>query len=73
MGKEHAGCGQHFQFHLTKKWRIIKKISILQNVEDAIVEMAQRHPLTIIDIPNVIGISEINAKQWVNSLKVMQS
>jgi len=31
--------------------------------------MAKRRPLTIIDIANVIGISEVNAKQWVNSLK----
>ncbi len=41
----------------------------VQNVEDAIVEMAKRRPLTIIDIANIIGISEVNAKQWVNSLK----
>jgi len=40
----------------------------VQNVEDAIVEMAKRRPLTIIDIANVIGISEVNAEQWVNSI-----
>jgi len=41
----------------------------VQNVEDAIAEMAKRRPLTIIDIANVIGISEVNAEQWVNCLK----
>jgi hypothetical protein len=25
--------------------------------------------LTIVDIANVIGISEVNAEEWVNSLK----
>jgi DNA-binding IscR family transcriptional regulator len=29
----------------------------------------KRRPLTIIDIANVIGISEVNAEQWVNNLK----
>ncbi len=40
-----------------------------QKIEDAIVEMAKRRPLTIIDIANVLGISEANAKKWVNGLK----
>jgi hypothetical protein len=40
----------------------------VQNVEDAIVEMAKRRPLTIIDIANVIGISEVNDRQRVNSM-----
>ncbi|HZV45977.1 MAG TPA: radical SAM protein [Thermodesulfovibrionales bacterium] len=41
----------------------------IQNVEEAIIEMAQRRPLTIIDIANVLGISEANAEKWVNGLK----
>jgi len=40
-----------------------------QNVEDAIVEMAKRRPVTIVDIANVLGISEANAEKWVNGLK----
>jgi wyosine [tRNA(Phe)-imidazoG37] synthetase (radical SAM superfamily) len=39
------------------------------NVEEAIIEMAQRRPLTIIDIANVLGISEANTEKWVNGLK----
>jgi wyosine [tRNA(Phe)-imidazoG37] synthetase (radical SAM superfamily) len=40
-----------------------------QNVEDAIVEMAKRRPVTLIDISNVLGISEDNAKQMIRGLK----
>lgn len=40
----------------------------VQNVEEAIIEMAKRRPLSIIDIASVIGISEVNAEQWVNSM-----
>jgi wyosine [tRNA(Phe)-imidazoG37] synthetase (radical SAM superfamily) len=40
-----------------------------QNVEDAIIEMTKRRPLTITDIANVLGISKANAKMWVNALK----
>jgi hypothetical protein len=46
-----------------------QKVGEAQNVEDSIVEMARRRPLTIIDIANVLGISVANAKTWVNSLK----
>jgi wyosine [tRNA(Phe)-imidazoG37] synthetase (radical SAM superfamily) len=40
-----------------------------QNVEDAIIEMTKRRPLVIIDIAKVLGVSETNAKTWVNALK----
>jgi wyosine [tRNA(Phe)-imidazoG37] synthetase (radical SAM superfamily) len=40
-----------------------------QNVEDAIVEMAKRRPVTIIDIANVLGISEENAGQMIRGLR----
>jgi wyosine [tRNA(Phe)-imidazoG37] synthetase (radical SAM superfamily) len=40
-----------------------------QNVEDAIVEMAKRRPLTIVDIANVLGISETNAGQMIRGLR----
>jgi wyosine [tRNA(Phe)-imidazoG37] synthetase (radical SAM superfamily) len=46
-----------------------QKIGEAQNVEDAIIEMAKRRPLTSIDIANVLGVSETNAKTWVNALK----
>jgi wyosine [tRNA(Phe)-imidazoG37] synthetase (radical SAM superfamily) len=46
-----------------------QKIGEAQNVEDAIIEMTKRRPLTIIDIANVLGVSETNAKTWVNALK----
>ena len=39
------------------------------DVENAIVEMAKRRPLTITDIANVLGISDENAEEYVNSLK----
>lgn len=39
------------------------------NVEDAIVEMAKRRPLTIVDIANVLGISETNAGQMIKGLR----
>jgi len=39
------------------------------NVEDAIVEMAERRPLTILDIANVLGISETNAEQMIRGLR----
>lgn len=38
------------------------------NVEDAIIEMAKRRPLTIFDIANVLGISESNAEKFVAKL-----
>ncbi|MDI6890276.1 MAG: radical SAM protein [Thermodesulfovibrionales bacterium] len=40
-----------------------------QNVEDAIVEMTKRRPVTIVDISNVLGISVANAKQMIKRLK----
>ena len=46
-----------------------KNIGEAQNVEDAIVEMTKRRPVTIIDIANVLGVSETNAKTWVNGLR----
>ena len=46
-----------------------QKVREAQNVEDAIVEMAKRRPVTIVDIANVLGISEANAEKWVNGLK----
>jgi wyosine [tRNA(Phe)-imidazoG37] synthetase (radical SAM superfamily) len=46
-----------------------QKIGEAQNVEDAIVEMAQRRPVTIVDIANVLGISESNAEKFVKGLK----
>jgi wyosine [tRNA(Phe)-imidazoG37] synthetase (radical SAM superfamily) len=39
------------------------------NVEDAIVEMAKRRPVTIVDIANVLGISETNAGQMIRGLR----
>jgi len=46
-----------------------QKIGEAQNVEDAIIEMTKRRPLTSIDIANVLGVSETNAKTWINILK----
>jgi wyosine [tRNA(Phe)-imidazoG37] synthetase (radical SAM superfamily) len=46
-----------------------RKAEEVQHVENAILEMSQRRPLTIIDIANVFGISETNAEKYVNSLK----
>ena len=40
-----------------------------QNVEEAIVEMAKRRPITIVDIANVLGISETNAGQMIRGLR----
>jgi wyosine [tRNA(Phe)-imidazoG37] synthetase (radical SAM superfamily) len=40
-----------------------------ENVEDAIVEMAGRRPLTILDIAKVLGISETNAERMVRALR----
>ena len=40
-----------------------------QNVEDAIVEMAKRRPVTIVDIANVLGISETNVGQMIRGLR----
>jgi wyosine [tRNA(Phe)-imidazoG37] synthetase (radical SAM superfamily) len=39
------------------------------NVEDAIVEMAKRRPVTIVDIANVLGISETNAGRMIRGLR----
>jgi wyosine [tRNA(Phe)-imidazoG37] synthetase (radical SAM superfamily) len=39
------------------------------SVEDAIVEMAERRPLTTLDIANVLGISETNAGQMIQGLR----
>ena len=50
----------------------LQKMSIKimeKNVEDAIVEMAKRRPVTIIDIANVLGISEENAGQMIRGLR----
>jgi wyosine [tRNA(Phe)-imidazoG37] synthetase (radical SAM superfamily) len=41
----------------------------VQNVEDSIVEMAKRRPVTIVDIANVIGISETNAESMIKRLQ----
>ena len=46
-----------------------QRVGEAQNVEDSIIEMAKRRPVTIVDIANVLGISESNAKKWVNGLK----
>jgi wyosine [tRNA(Phe)-imidazoG37] synthetase (radical SAM superfamily) len=46
-----------------------QKVEEAQNVEEAIIEMTKRRPLTITDIANVLGISEANAAKWVNGLK----
>ena len=46
-----------------------QKIEEVQNVEDAVVEMTRRRPLTITDIANVLGVSETNAGTLVNTLK----
>ncbi len=46
-----------------------ERVAETQNVECAIVEMAKRRPMTITDIANALGISEANAKNWVNCLK----
>ncbi len=46
-----------------------KKVDEVQNVEDAIVEMCKRRPLTIIDISDVLGISVANAEVFVERLK----
>jgi len=39
------------------------------NVENAIVEMAKRRPITIVDIAYVLGISETNAGQMIRGLR----
>jgi hypothetical protein len=59
---------------LDKSYKVITEfhdqaLGEVPNVEEAIIEMAQRRPLTIIDIANVLGISEANAEKWVNGLK----
>jgi len=41
----------------------------VQNVEDSIVEMVKRRPVTIVDIANVIGISETNAESMLEKLR----
>jgi wyosine [tRNA(Phe)-imidazoG37] synthetase (radical SAM superfamily) len=46
-----------------------QKVEEAQNVEEAIIEMTKRRPVTITDIGNVLGISEANAEKWVNGLK----
>jgi wyosine [tRNA(Phe)-imidazoG37] synthetase (radical SAM superfamily) len=46
-----------------------QKVGEVQNVEDAIVEMTKRRPVTIVDIANVIGISVANAQQMIKGLK----
>jgi wyosine [tRNA(Phe)-imidazoG37] synthetase (radical SAM superfamily) len=46
-----------------------RKAGAMQDVENAIVEMAKRRPLTITDIANVLGISDANAEKYVNGLK----
>jgi len=46
-----------------------QKVGEAQNVEDAIIEMTKRRPLTIIDIANVLGVAETNARTWINILK----
>lgn len=39
------------------------------DVEDSVIEMTKRRPITIIDISNVLGISEVNAGKLVEELK----
>ncbi|MFZ5905810.1 MAG: radical SAM protein [Nitrospirota bacterium] len=39
-----------------------------ENVEDSLVEMARRRPVTITDIAHVLGISEMNARHMVGML-----
>ena len=46
-----------------------QKIEETQNVDEAIIEMTRRRPLTITDIANVLGISGVNAEKWVNGLE----
>jgi len=46
-----------------------QKVGEVQNVEDAIVEMTKRRPVTIVDIANVVGISVANAQQMIKGLK----
>lgn len=46
-----------------------QKIGEAENVEEAIVAMTKRRPVTITDIANVLGISDANAERWVNGLK----
>jgi wyosine [tRNA(Phe)-imidazoG37] synthetase (radical SAM superfamily) len=50
------------EFHGQSTWEA-------DNVEDAIVEMAERRPLTTLDIANVLGISETNAGQMIRGLR----
>jgi len=38
------------------------------NVEDSIVEMAKRRPVTVVDIANVLGVSETNAEHMIRGL-----
>lgn len=45
------------------------KVGETKDVEEAIVEMAKRRPLTITDMANVLGISDANAKTWVKGLQ----
>jgi wyosine [tRNA(Phe)-imidazoG37] synthetase (radical SAM superfamily) len=46
-----------------------QKVEEARNVEEAIIEMTKRRPLTITDIANVLGISGANAEKWVNDLR----
>jgi wyosine [tRNA(Phe)-imidazoG37] synthetase (radical SAM superfamily) len=39
------------------------------NVQDTIIEMAKRRPLRIVDVANVLGISEENAGHMIRELK----
>lgn len=40
-----------------------------KDVEEAIVAMTKRRPVTITDIANVLGISDANAERWANDLE----
>jgi wyosine [tRNA(Phe)-imidazoG37] synthetase (radical SAM superfamily) len=46
-----------------------QRVEEANNVEEAIIDMAQRRPLTIEDIANVLGVSTANAEEYVNGLK----
>jgi wyosine [tRNA(Phe)-imidazoG37] synthetase (radical SAM superfamily) len=56
------GCGIIAEFHG-------KRHIEAQDVEESVIEMAKRRPVTIVDIANVIGISEANAQQMIKGLK----
>ncbi len=45
------------------------KVGDTKDVEEAIIEMAKRRPVTITDMANVLGISDRNAKRWVKGLE----